>query len=227
MSTTFGVLKTEVSEALRDPSLKTFEDLAVGRLVNMAVAEIGRIAPEQFQEDIAPEADILEYVLRSNEFGGDLTPEIEVSRVELWDTTTTPYTRRYVVPSAASQYTADSEVGWMNWGGTLSLPRRIQQVMSGVEDNYLIRVWGWSPYAEMEDDEDLFSGSTELKWAVVKYAHLAGLRRLVNERELFSQWQTRSGNTDTTLGGLLSDYNATRDEWRRDKHELYRHRTKV
>jgi len=228
MSSTFGELKTEVSEALRDPDLLTFDDTAVGRLVNMAVATIGRVAPEPFQEDITPLADTLEYVLRENEFGGDAVPEIEVSRVEMWDATTTPFTRRYVIPAASAGYIADSETGWMNWGGTLSLPRRVQQAMAGMEDSYLIRVWGYSPYAEMaDDDDDLFAGSTELKWAVVQFATLLGLRRLVNERELFSQWQTRSGNTDTTYAGLMSDYNSTRDEWRREKHELYRHRTKV
>jgi len=227
MSSTFGELKTEVSEALRDPDLLTFDDAAVGRLVNMGIAQIGRVSPEPFQEDIAPLADTLEYVLRENEFGGDTVPEIELSRVEMWDTTTTPYTRRYVVPAASAGYIADSETGWMNWGGTLSLPRRIQQAMAGMEDNYLIRVWGYSPYPELFAEEDLFAGGTELKWAVVMFGHLSGLRRLVNERELFSQWQTRSGNVDTTFAGLMADYNSTRDEWRREKHELYRHRSKV
>lgn len=227
MSTTFGVLKTEVSEALRDPDLGTFDDSAVGRLVNLAVAEIGRVAPEPYTEDIAPLADTLAYILRENEFGGDTVPEIEISRVELWDTTTTPNTRRYVIPAASAGYVADSEVGWSNWGGLLTIPRRVQQTVSGREENYLYRVWGYSPYAEMTDDEDLFTGSTELKWAVVTYAQMAGLRRLVAERGLFSQWQTHAGNTDTTYAGLLGDYNQKRDEWRQTKHELYRHRVKV
>lgn len=227
MTVTFGELKTEVSEALRDPDLQTFDDAGVGRLVNIAISEVGRIAPQHFQEDIAPVADTLDYVLREDYFGGDEVPEIEVSRVELWDTTTTPNTRASVLPAASAAYVADSETGWSNWGGNLHIPRRFQQSISGAEEDWLLRVWGYSPYAELSDDEDVFNGSTELKWAVVNYAHLVGLRRLVNERELFTQWQTRAGNADTSLAALMSDFDRTRNEWRYTKHELYRHRAKV
>jgi hypothetical protein len=227
VSSTFSDLKSEVSEMLRDPDLLTFDDAACGRLVNMAVAEVSRIAPLHFQEDITPVEDTLDYTLRSDYFSSEVNADIEVARVELWDGSTTPSTRLAVLPSAASGYVNDSETGWSNWGGTLHIPRRIWSIVDGHEADYLYRVWGYSPYAAMTSDSDVFEGSEELKWAVVRFAQREAVRRLMNERDLFTQWQTRSGNTDITPGGLASDYNRLTDELRMMKRELYRHRVRV
>lgn len=227
MSTTYAVLKTEVSEALRDPDNLTFDDPAVGRMLNMALAEVGRIAPLHFQEDITPVLNTLDYVLRTDAFDGDEVAEIEVVRVELWDGGQTPPLRLAVVPAASSAYVFDSETGWSNWGGNLHIPRRVWSTVDGHEDDYLYRVWGYSPYPPLVDDVDTFDGSDELKWALVTYSQIVALRRLVAERELFTQWQTRSGNTDITPAGLMGDYTRMRDEWRTMKRDLYRHRVRV
>lgn len=227
MSTTFAVLKTEVSEALRDPDFLTFDDPAVGRMVNMAIAEVGRVAPLHFQDDITPVLNTLEYTLREDYFAGEDVPEIEVVRVELWDGSTTPATPLAVLPAASGGRENDSQSGWVNWGGNLIIPRRIWSSVDGHEDDYYYRVWGYCPYAQLSADEDVFDGSDELKWAVVTYSQLVALRRLVAERELFTQWQTRSGNTDITPAGLMGDYARMREEWRVTKRELYRHRSKV
>lgn len=227
MSTTFAELKTEVSEALRDPDLTTFDDAAVGRLVNMALAEVGRIAPLHFQEDVTPLADTLDYQLQSDYYAAVQVAEIEVSRVELWDTSTTPNKPMGIIPAASAGYGADSEMGWSNWGGVLHIPYRVWVSVDGFEDDRLYRVWGYCPYVELVADADVFDGSNELKWAIVTYAQIVALRRLVSERELFTQWQTRTGNTDITPAGLMGDYTRMRDEWRIMKRDLYRHRVKV
>lgn len=224
---TYATLKTEVSEALRDPDLATFDDPAVGRMVNMAIAEIGRIAPLHFQEDITPVADTLEYIIQSDYFDGIATPEIDVVRVELWDGSTTPATPLSVIPAASGARENDSQSGWVNWGGTLVIPRRFWSSVDGHEADYLYRVWGYCPYRQLSDDSDVFDGSIELGWAIVVYAQIVALRRLVAERELFTQWQTRSGNTDITPAGLMGDYSRMRDEWRVMKRDLYRHHSKV
>lgn len=227
MSTTFAILKTELSEALRDPDLSTFDDPALGRLVNMALSEIGRIAPFHFQEDIAPVVDTLDYQLQSDYFDGVQVAEVEVVRVELWDASVTPNQRMAVIPSAASGVIADSEAGWSNWGGSLHIPYRVWTIVDGSEEDRLYRVWGYCPYAQLVLDADVFDGSDELKWAIITYAQIVATRRLVSERELFTQWQTRSGNTDTSLAGLMGDLTRQRDEWRIMKRDIYRHRVKV
>lgn len=228
MTTTFANLKTEVAQALRDPSNKTFLDADVGDLVNVALAEVGRILPVHFQEDIDPVADTLEYDVQSTVFSG-IAPEVEIARVELWDETNTPHTRAMVVPPASAGYAADSQSGWSNWGGKLYIPSFVFNIVDGNEANYSYRLWGYRPYAQMSSDSDVFEGSAvaEAKWAVVQYATLEGLTRLVSERDLFTQWQTRSGNSDVSPAALMNSMNLARDTWRRKSRELYRLRAVV
>ena len=227
MSETFGVLKTELAEALRDPNSRTFTDSDLGRMVNTALMEIGRILPLPFQEDITPTVDTLEYVLQSNEFGGDPQPEVEVMHVELWDGTTLPATRIAVIQPAHSEYTPDRESGWTNWGGTLTLPRRVWSAIDGLEDDRTIRVWGYAPYPELTDDDDVANISSTAKWALISRAQVEAYRRLHNERDLFSQWQTRSGNTDISPASLASMLNSAAEEWRRQSRALLRLRSAV
>lgn len=226
MSTTFGVLQDELSEALRDPDNRTFTSTDIGRMVNMAVSEVGRISPEMFQEDIDIIEDTLSYPLRFNEFG-EAVPEIEVARVELWKTTQNPNIRWYTVPSAAEGYANDSQAGWSNWGGTLYLTNYVHSLVDGAESDFILRVWGYSPYAEMTDDDDVFNGSTADKWAVVAYGQVLGLERLLRSRDLFTQWQTRSGNTDISPAGLRGDLGEARENWRQHSRAITRLRAKV
>lgn len=227
MSTTYGVLQDELQEALRDPDARTFTATDIGRMVNMAVAEVGRIQPEMFQEDIDLVADTLSYVLRTNEFGGSPVPEIEVSRVELWKTTDTPNTRYYTVPPASDGYAHDSQAGWSNWGGTLYIPNYVHSLVDGHETDFLLRVWGYSPYVEMTADDDVFNGGVEAKWAVVSYGRVEGLERLLYDRDLFTQWQTRSGNSDISPAGLRSNLMSAREDWRRYSRAITRLRARV
>lgn len=224
--TTFGTLKTEVAEALRDPDKAVFDDAALGRLVNIAVAEVGRLAPLHFTDDITPVTDTLDYTLRDDYFSSVETPEIEVVRVELIDASQTPNALLIKLPPASGVSGADSEAGWANWGGTLHIPRRIWLLVDGHEADYVYRVTGYSPYKQMSDDADVFDGSDELMWAVVQYAQLIAVRRLVGERELFKQWQARTNNTDTTLAALMGDYTRQADEWSRMKRDIYRPRVR-
>jgi hypothetical protein len=227
VAATFGTLKTEVSKALRDPSMTTFVVSDVEALVNMAVSEVGRIAPQPFQEDIEPVANALTYTLRAAEFGSVPIPEIEVSRVELWDTTVTPAQQKYIVPAAAAAYRNDSQAGWINWGGVLSVPRYVPTYIDVNTQDFVIRVWGYSPYTQMSSDSDLFDGSDDLKWAIVAYCRLEALERLLADRDLYSQWQTRAGNTDMSPAGLMSALNQARDEWRRKSQRITRLRAQV
>jgi hypothetical protein len=213
MSTTFGALKTAVAEIdVRDPSAKTFSPTDIEDMIYAALAEVGRIAPEQFQEDITPIADTLDYTLRSSEFS-DPVPEIEVTRVELWDGTTTPVKFLRALRPGSTSRLNQSNNGWRVWAGVLTLSNLQELIID--PDTHSIRVWGYSPYVLPDSDDDVISVSVEVERAVRLYTRIEALRRLNASRDLFTQWQTKSGNTDTTRAGLLNALSLAQDDWRR------------
>jgi hypothetical protein len=216
---TFGELAIIVARGLQDPSNKTFTTAMVGDLVAAGATEVGRLAPEHFQEDIAPVADQLEYTVRSSWFG-DPVPEIEVARIEVWDGTTTPMTfLKRLAPGG--EYENSSQGGWRMWGGVLSLPNATEAALD--PDKHVIRLWGLSPYKVPTlafFDVQPTGMSNEVEQAAVEYARYEGLKMLIASRELFAQWQTRSGNSDTTMAGLLNAFNVAQDAWRRKARAL-------
>src|ERR1035437_2206365 len=176
MSITFGNLKTQVASAMRDPNGKTFTPTIIGNIIQSALATIGRVAPEEFQEDLTPVADVLEYTLRSAAFDAEAVPEIEVKRVEVWDGSQTPAVLTYAILSAGSQPLGGSQDGWTVWNGKLQLPSWIvKHVIGGHEDKYLIRVWGYSPYAVPSADGDTIAISNELQWAMMDCCRVEAL----------------------------------------------------
>lgn len=226
MSITFGELKTRISTVLQDPSLRTFTDPMVEELVYAGLAQVGRMSPEQFVEDIDLVADQLSYTVRSDTFDAVAIPEIEIARVEVWDPTQSPDRFIKTVNPAATEFSS-SDSGWAMWGGTLTLPTRLVQGLQGHENDYVLRVYGYAPYPKPVDDADVVAISFELEQALVDFAHLEALSQLIANRSLFSQWQTRSGNTDTSYAALLNNRNIARDEWRHQKRELTRLRSEV
>lgn len=167
----------------------------------------------------------MDYVLRSNEFGAEPVPEIELTRVEVWDGSVVPAKLVAMVNPASGEYINQSDVGWTNWGGTLYLPSWVHSIVDGHEADYLLRVYGYSPYAPLTDDEDVSTISNELQWALVTYAQVEAYERLNNDRTLFTQWQTRSGNTDISPAGLMNMLSLSRENWRRKSHAILRLRS--
>lgn len=226
MSTTFEELRERVADTLQDPNLRTFTETLIRDMVYQALAEVGRFVPDQFTEDIDYVSGQLSYVLRSDTFLGEAVPEIEVMRVEVWDPTQTPaaFISR-ITPAATEQRAGDT--GWYVWNGTLYLPTRSAR---GLEDHigeYVIRVWGYSPYPEPVSDADVLSISKEVESAVVAYTHLVAINLLLANRNLFSQWQTRSGNSDMSPAGLMNEKNMVLQEWRQKSRSLMRLRSEV
>jgi hypothetical protein len=222
MSITFGNLKTQVSSVIRDPSNKTFTGAIVGDMVQQGLAAIGRYAPEEYQEDLTPVANQLAYTLRSASFAAAV-PEIELTRVEIWDGSLTPEKRLMVLTPGAQEPTTDTQSGWSVWNGTLLLPTWIVTYrLTGNEATYLIRTWGYSPYAPPSGDSDVINISNELQWAIMDFVRVEALSRLVSDRSLFTQWQTRTGNTDMSPAALMNDLNMARDQWRKTAHEIMR-----
>jgi len=218
--TTFVNLRTAVARDIRDPGAKTFVDADVADLVNAALAEVGSIAPARFQEDITPVADTMEYDLRATEFPAGPVPEIEVVRVEVWDTAQTPNQDLYSIEPADGEYSNLSSVGWKVWDGVLSIPRWVVLDYAGHEADYLLRVWGYSPYPTLVADGDTVGLSNEREWALRAYCRVEALQRLVAERDLFTQWQTRSGNSDVSPAALMNGLNIAMEDWRRRSRKI-------
>jgi hypothetical protein len=209
--TTYLQLQTEVSRDLADPSNQTFDINAVKDFIQQGLAEVGRIAPEQFQEDLTPVADQLVYPLRSAIFTTP-QPEVRLVRVEVWSGT--PSRFKLKIKAKAGQPTRDSVAGWEVWAGKLELP---SPIFDGYVDvvNDDIRVWGYSPYAPISADADVVPVSAELELAIRTFCRVEGMRRLIGSRVLFKQWQTKSNNADVTIGQLNSDLQVAEDQWRR------------
>ncbi len=226
MSTTFANFKTRVSDLLQDPNRQTFTVAMVGDLTFAALAEVGRLAPEQFTEDIALIAGQLSYVVRSPDFVGEAQPEIELMRVEIWDPTQTPDAHVAAVPHAAEGGFVN-DTGWSMWGGELTLPTSVVKGVVGYEADYVIRVYGYSPYVAPSADADVIAVSKELEQAMLDYCWLEALKMLLASRNLFTQWQTRSGNSDMSPAGLMNEKNVAADDWRRKSRAIGRLRARA
>jgi len=226
VSTTFGELKTRIANVLLDPSGKTFTSATLlPELVYAGLTEVGRIVPAQYKEDLDPVANQLDYLLGTElDAGGSV--DIEPQRVEVWDGTTTPESFIARVNPAGEERTF-GDAGWSFWNGYLTLPTRTVRGLVGFESQYVIRVWGYAPYFLPDDDADVLPLSQEAEQAVVKYARVEGLDMLNSDRDLFSQWQTRSGNSDVSPAGLMNQLSLARQDWRQYSRAIQRLRAPV
>lgn len=218
--TDFVDLRSSIADDLRDPDNKTFSDAIIGDMVNQALAEIGRIAPRKFQEDLDPVENQFEYQLLETQGFTDAVPEVEVYRVELWDETRTPHAPFKLIAPSSEAYVNFSSTGWHVVEGVLELPYWLVSFIGSAVSSYSIRVWGYCPYVPLSADADVVPVSNEKEWALRQYVRVLALQRLANDRVLFTQWQTRSGNTDMSFAGLLSDRNSAMEDWRRMKREI-------
>jgi hypothetical protein len=164
VSITFGELKTTLASRLSDPDGDVFTDAILAELVNEALAEVGRYAPAMFTEDITLVEDTLRYIIRTDVFNGEATPEIELTRVELWDGDQTPPVIVYSILPAHAETSTRSDLGWTNWGGTLYLPNFAHTIFDGHEDTYFLRIYGYSPYVPLAED----SGGQQQRVAIAR-----------------------------------------------------------
>lgn len=226
MSTTYGALKTRVATVLQDPNARTFTAGLIEELIQSALVEVGRIAPEVFTEDITPVADQLSYVVRTTDFAGEAQPEIEVMRVEVWDPTQTPDAFVSRIPPASREW-GGQDSGWYVWNGELYLPTRVVKGLEGYEAQYVIRVWGYSPYVKPTADADVIAISSDVEQAVIWFCRLEAIDLLLASRDLFTQWQTRSGNTDMSPAGLMNQRSIAEQAWARRAKAIQRLRSEV
>lgn len=208
---TFDQLVTAIALDLRDSAHKTFSAAVIGELVNDALVEIGRIAPDRFQVDITPTTDTLVYTLSTG------TPEVEAKRVEVWDYSKTPHEFRTLLTAASENPVNTSSAGWEVWDGQLSLSnRQVENIRVGIDT---IRVWGYGPYP-LVTGATAMPVSTELEYALRAHARYGALKSMLQQRNLFTQWQTLSGNNDTSPASLMSQLTQAEQEWQRRRKEI-------
>lgn len=225
MSTTGTALKTRIITVLLDPSAKTFTAGLQTELLIAGLVEVGRILPAQYGEVLTPVDDQGSYLLGTG-IGQDGSPDIEVQRVEVWDSTTTPESLIYAVNPASNEWDP-SDSGWVYWGGYLYLPSRVVRGLEGYSAQYSIKVFGYAPYATPATDADVLPLSQQAEQAVVKFSRVEGLELLLSNRDLFTQWQTRSGNSDISPAGLQNQLSMARADWRQYARAIGRLRSRV
>ena len=215
--TTYAQLKAAISDDINDPSNLVFIDAIVGDMANEAFVEVGYIVPREFQEDITPIADTLAYDLQQSVFA-DPVQAIRVRQVELWDASETPdqFLRMFVPRSTG--YASTSAAGWDVWNGVLAITNNQESIIDVTK--HIIRVWGYSPYPPLTSDAQVLGVSNEIEKAVRIYCRVLALRRLVNQRDLFTQWQTTASASDVSPASLMSALGQAEDEWRRRARRL-------
>lgn len=211
---TFGDLIVDVSRDMRDEDNKTFNVVTIGDLVNRAIAEVSRVAPARFREDITPVLNTFLYHLDSG--NGDATTEVR--RVEIWDASQTPEMPLITVGPLWAEPGDTSAAGWALLDGWLELPYALVVQLDPAV--HIIRVWGYRPYPQLVNPTDNSNMTPELESAVRLYATILATRMLITERDLFTQWQTRANATDVTPAALMNGLNLLRDEWRRQSRAI-------
>jgi hypothetical protein len=148
----------------------------------------------------------------------DAAIETEVFRVEVWDVTTTPRSFVRSLGSRYGEYTNATDGGWELWNGTLSLPGWVEELLDPPGD-YVLRVWGYAPWPALVSSNSV-QLSPEQEYALRDYVRVEALRSLLSSRELFSQWQTSSRNSDVSLAGLAGLLDRYEQSWHRRSRNL-------
>lgn len=158
------------------------------------------------------EADASTLVARIN------ADTIEPRRVEIWDEDLDPPRMVDLIQPAAGEYEYSTDTGWTFWDGNITIPYRYANAMT--EGQHVIKVYGYAPYDPLTTDAQVTDLTTELEHAVRTFARLEALQRLILDRDLFTQWQTASNNTDVSAAALMNSYAGLNEQWRRTKREL-------
>jgi len=221
---TLANLKTRLARDLRDTSNKTFDATTLGDLINSGIVEVGRISPMQFRDRIFPSANTLSYDLGTAiaipKYNNN--DKIEVMRVELWnDDPVIPELRSVFAPRSA-EYANHPEAGWSVWNGKLYITRRQYDLINIDTDS--IVVYGYAPWRTLANDLDEFAEngySPDVEHAALLYARIEAIKRLLVERDLFTQWQTKSGNSDVTPAALMNGLALLEEDWRRKSRAMF------
>lgn len=92
---------------------------------------------------------------------------------------------------------------------------KISATLGGAAINFTTNITSATIVKVIATDADVIPFTAGVEEALVLYCYIEALRRLIGNRALFTQWQTRSNNTDVTPAALMNDLNIAQEEWRR------------
>lgn len=141
--------------------------------------------------------------------------QIEVTDVELWSSEDDPVRFASRLTPHWESFVTHSEGGWRYWDGRLRIPYRVIASLGTSVASYFLRVRGYAPYTKLTSASQTTDLSFELEQGIMKYVQVAALERLLFERDLFTQWQARAGNTDISPASLMNNLSLAREDWRR------------
>ena len=196
-------LRSAVARDLRDPDLNTFTSEELTDLLNLAVVEVGRVYPRQQVEEVA---------LDDADQRSVPTDAYSLFRVEVLAEGHDPRG----IPANADEYSGEG--GWDLHAGVLYLPGFVARNLAS--DTHTIRLWGYWPRELFSDDSDVLDGDAECEFAVRTVATLNGYQRLQNDRLLFQQWLTNTGNTDVSPNQLSQTADLYQSQWREMRNRL-------
>lgn len=214
MPVTLDDLIDGVQSDVQDPDGNIFTDAVATDLVNAGIDAVSEVAPRSFVEDITPSQGEFRYQLLDS----TADSSVEVSRVEIWDMTVSPNRPISRVPPASESLLNSSESGWVQWGAFLELPFAFAQYLDPAK--YILKVWGYAPYTQLETGADETDLPTRGIWAVREYAAYQAYDRLAAKRALFTQWQTQANNADVSFAGLMNALSIWQQKWERRRKQL-------
>jgi hypothetical protein len=199
-----ATLRASVARDLRDPDLKTFTSNEVNDLINLAIVEVARVYPKEDVRELAVASD------KQRQFACDAQ---SIFRVEVIKDA-----KVYLaVPHNDSP--EHSEAGWDLHAGILWIPTYTANGLT-VEGSPTVRVWGYWTRELMTADASLLDGDAEVEFGVRAYAVMSGYQRLQNDRLLFQQWLTNTGNTDVSPNQLAQTADLYAARWADQRNRM-------
>src|SRR3972149_4908960 len=150
---TFATLLVTLATELRDPSNLVWSSTMLGRFINKALMDVGRVAPAQFAEQVNATTDVLEYTLTNG------SEWVEVTRVEVWDVAASPDAFVRLLRPLSNEYNIQTPTGWFVWIGKLYISA--SQAAELVTGTHVLKVWGYAPYAEASGSTAMPTGGKE------------------------------------------------------------------
>jgi hypothetical protein len=198
-----STLRAAVARDLRDPEFRTFTTIEVDDLLNLAIVEVSRVYPKQVVQDFPVSIDG-QHQWPCNASG--------IFRVELIERDKYPVG----IPNNTSEHSG--QTGWDLHAGALWLPYNIATSLRA--GTHVIRLWGYWPRETLSSDGEALDGDAEMEFAVRTVAALNGYQRLQNDRLLFQQWLTNTGNTDVSPNQLAQTADLYQSQWREMRMRL-------
>lgn len=190
-------LRAGIQRDLRDPNGATFTANELNDMLNYAMVEVGRIYPKE---------DVQELTVATDNQRQYATDAVAIFRVEVIQDS------RVVAAIPPNREADTAESGWDLHGGILYLPWYVCANLV-IANSPTVRVWGYWARDLFSTDGDVMDGDAEVEFAVRTFAVLTGYQRLQNDRILFQQWLTNTGNTDVSPNQLAQVADLYRSQW--------------